>query len=174
MANTYTLISSQTLSASASSVSFNSIPATYTDLLLRCSTRSDYATVPLLGALRFNNDTGNNYSNRQIYWDNGSNALSSSNTANNFVYSIASPSSGVTANTFSNNDIYIPNYASSNYKSFSNDGVAENNATTPIYMVMLAGLWSNTSAITSITAFPGGGANFISGSTFYLYGIKNS
>jgi hypothetical protein len=52
-----------------------------------------------------------------------------------------------TANTFGNTEFYIPNYTSSNYKSFSVDGVTENNATAAF--ALYAGLWSNTAAITS-------------------------
>ena len=45
MATTYTLITSQTLASSAASVTFSSIPSTYTDLVLRVSARTDNAAV---------------------------------------------------------------------------------------------------------------------------------
>jgi hypothetical protein len=69
---------------------------------------------------------------------------------------------------------YIPNYAGSNNKSVSADNAREANQATDTYLVMDAGLWSNTSAITSIKIAPRVGPNFVQYSTAYLYGIKNS
>tara|TARA_R110000868_G_scaffold399808_1_gene673805 strand:- start:360 stop:887 length:528 start_codon:yes stop_codon:yes gene_type:complete len=175
MPNTFTKIASVSVGVlGASTIDFTSIPSTYTDLCVKLSTRCNYAGGSLLGGLRFNGDTSSIYSNRQLYWDTGGSALSASNSANNFAYALANVGATATSNTFSNNDIYIPNYAGNSNKSYSNDGVAENNATTPIYLVLLAGLWASTSAITSITIFAGGGANFVQYSTATLYGIKNS
>ena len=77
-----------------------------------------------------------------------------------------------TANTFSNFSTYIPNYAGSNNKSYSVDGVTENNATAS-YQIMYAGLWSNTAAINQITLVPDT-LNFVQYTTATLYGIKNS
>jgi hypothetical protein len=45
MANTYTLIASNTLGASAASVTFSAIPSTYTDLVVRYSAASCDAAV---------------------------------------------------------------------------------------------------------------------------------
>jgi len=79
-------------------------------------------------------------------------------------------------NTFGNSSIYIPNYTSSNYKSYSVEGAVEANGTSSSGvqgLAMTAGLWSNTAAITRIDLGAEVG-NFVSPSTFYLYGIKNS
>jgi hypothetical protein len=65
--------------------------------------------------------------------------------------------------------MYIPNYASSNYKSFSIDSVTENNGTVA-YQIMHAGVWSNTAAITSLTITAAGG-NLAQYSTATLYGV---
>ena len=78
-----------------------------------------------------------------------------------------------TASTFGNTMLYIPNYTSSNNKSSSSDGVAETNATN-VNMAMIANLWSNTAAITSIKLTPATGATLQQYSTATLYGIKNS
>ena len=77
-----------------------------------------------------------------------------------------------TNNTFANFEIYIPSYTAIQNKPSSAFGVAENNATSPIFIQVSAGLRSVTDAITSISLVPSG--NFVSGSSFYLYGIKNS
>ncbi len=53
------------------------------------------------------------------------------------------------ASTFASTEVYIPNYAGSTNKSYAVDQVQETNGTTA-YMNLLAGLWSNTAAITSI------------------------
>jgi hypothetical protein len=82
---------------------------------------------------------------------------------------------GDTASTFSNCEIYIPNYTGSSQKSISSDIVTENNATSAL-AVLTAGLWLSTSAVTAIQLRPyvQGGGNFAEHSTFTLYGINNS
>ena len=169
---TFTKIASNTVSTAVSSITFSSIPATYTDLVVKATSRSDYAATSIFGAVRFSGSSASIYSDRTVYGS-GTTALSSSNSANNFAYAIESTGSTATANTFGNSEIYIPNYTSANYKSFSHDGVAETNATA-VNLDLLAGLWASTSAITSIQIFPGGGSLFTQYSTFTLYGIKNS
>jgi hypothetical protein len=102
---------------------------------------------------------------------NGSSA-SSGNDTNMYITSSIVPSTS-TASTFSNAELYIPNYAGSNNKSSSVDGVSENNATAS-NMALTANLWSDTAAITSIKLTPAGGGNFVQYSTAYLYGISNA
>jgi hypothetical protein len=165
MATTYTLISSVTVgSGGTSSIDFTSIPATYTDLLVKLSTRASYADVYSSVFISFNGSTSN-FSTRYLQGS-GSSAISSTGT--NFIFQ--GVGSTATANTFSNAEIYIPNYTSSNNKSFSVDGVAETNAATQ-YMNLTAGLWSQTAAITSI-GFTG--LTFSQYTTAYLYGISNA
>jgi hypothetical protein len=171
MATTYKLISSSTLSGTQSSVTFSSIPSTYTDLKLVMSARSDasgnnYGT----GIKIYFNGSNSSLTYRRLYNSNGN--PGSDNGANGLAGIIAA--AGQTANTFSNGELYIPNYASSNYKSISSDAVPENNGTT-YQSQIIATLWSSTAAITSLTLVTESGTdNFVSGSTFYLYGIKNS
>ena len=83
MANTYTLISSNTLTSSAASVTFSSIPATYTDLVLRISARSDRVSTTDRLRLTFNSDTATNYSNITLV---GDGAAASSQNASNATY----------------------------------------------------------------------------------------
>ena len=70
-----------------------------------------------------------------------------------------------TSSTFSSHSVYIPNYAGSNNKSTSSDNASENNATTA-YIYLMAGLWSNSAAITSIAITEEGAAT---GSRHTLY-----
>jgi hypothetical protein len=173
MTNTYTLINSNTVgSGGAASVTFSSIPNTYTDLLLKYSMRTLYAGISNNTLIQFNSSGGTAYSLKALYGT-GSAAASfgrSSGASTDAGYANGSTS---TTNAFSNNDIYIPNYASTNYKSFSVDSVIENNATAADSM-LAGGLWSSTSAITSITISDFSSNTIIQYSTFYLYGIKNS
>lgn len=170
--NTYTLISSVTVgSGGATSISFNSIPATYTDLLIKWSARTDYSGAALrYESISFNSNTSN-YSWRTLY---GSGSTPDSLNGTTERLSAYNPAATATASTFSNNEMYIPNYAGSNNKSYSTDSVTENNATSA-YATLVAGLWSNTSAITSITLTPQyTTTGYQQYSTFYLYGVKSS
>ena len=166
MANTYQLIEAKALTTTTASITFSSIPQTYTDLLVLVSARGD-AGGQRDCYISFNGSTSN-FSNRFIEM---SNDIASSGTTARYI----GPVSGTTttANLFSNAAIYIPNYTGSTYKSFSGDFVAENNAQGTNALDLSAQLWSDTAAITSIGFAPSGGS-FIQYSTFYLYGIKNS
>ena len=177
MANpTMTLISSQTVGAGGvASVTFSSIPATYTDLVVKVSVRNNNTGM----RVQFNSDTAANYSWRRLD-ANGASAFSDSNATfgspyNTFLYFSMQSTTTDTANTFSNGEMYVPNYTGSTQKSAFFDSVAENNATTA-YMAMQAGLWTGTAAITTVTLSPDTGTSpaFSANSTFYLYGIKNS
>jgi hypothetical protein len=78
-----------------------------------------------------------------------------------------------TSNTFGNTSVYIPNYAGSNFKSISIDGVTENNATAALQFFN-AGLFKSTSAITSISLTAYNFASYVQYSTADLYGISNA
>jgi len=165
MANTYTLIEAKTLGSAVASVTFSSIPQTYTDLqfLFSCQSVSDDDTL----IVQFNGSTSG-YTVRQLLGY-GSGTGSNSPVSNGM--GVVS-SKTTTANTFTNASLYIPNYTSANYKSGSADGVSEANATIS-YAQLYANLWPNTAAITSaLVKFDA--SNLIAGSTLYLYGIKNS
>jgi hypothetical protein len=175
MATTYTLISSVTVgSGGAANIEFTSIPATYTDLVILTSLRTDRASaVRDVAKIQFNGNTGTNYSERELYAEPNNVPASASATGQTSARCGYPAASTATANSFSNDLIYIPNYGGSNNKSFSVDSVMETNATTN-GMVMIAGLWSQTAAITSIKIFPLVGPNFVQYSTAYLYGISNA
>jgi len=173
MATTYTIISSQTLASNAASVTFSAIPSTYTDLVLKVSARSDSAANQDLLDIQFNGDTATNYSRVAIYSGGDAGAGSQSNSNINRSINGYFDASTSTANTFGNQEIYIPSYVVSQSKPFSNFGVAETNSSIS-YMGVSASLWRNTAAITSILAKPENGSNFLTGSSFYLYGISNA
>jgi hypothetical protein len=156
------LIAHQELASAAASITFSSIPQTFTDLYLVFSLRGNQ-TVTRTAQLKFNTSTAG-FSTRTLL-GNGSSA--SSFTATNRFAQIAGTDS--TASTFTNDALYIPNYASAANKSFSIDHVRENNATASSQEIT-AGLWSNTAALTSVEIFPDVGS-FVTGSSATLYGI---
>jgi len=169
MPNTFTLINAVTVgSGGAANITFSSIPNTYTDLCLKISSRSAAASVNPGVVMKFNG-VGTGYSSWILYGS-GTSTSSYSDTSGE---SAAGAGNNATANTFGNGEIYIPNYAGSTNKSFSSDSVNENNATSSLLM-LIAGLWSNTAAITSIVLTDGGSNNFLQYSTAYLYGIVKS
>jgi len=174
MANTYELIEAQTLSTSASSVTFSSIPQTYTDIRIFISARGTgpYTNTNLKMQVGNGTVSTSGYSEKMVYTSNGTTAASYGQSAQAQSDLQYFPLATSTANTFSNNDIYIPNYTGSTAKSFSIDSASEYNAPAAV-LAMDAGLSSNTSAINIITFTPNAG-NFAQYSTFYLYGIKNS
>lgn len=168
MANTYILISSVTVgSGGAATIGFTSIPATYTDLLIKFSVRTD-AAVTLAGCNISLNSSTSNFTSRIVTADGST--IDSYNNQGTRVAVI--PGASQTANTFSNDEIYLSNYTGSNDKSHSADSIAENNGAT-FAATLVAGLWSDSSVISSITLTPGSG-NFVQYSTAYLYGISNA
>ena len=165
------LISSQTLGANATTVTFSSIPATYTDLVLRCSNRTASGGVETLN-IQLNGDTATNYSSTNVKGS-GTAASSSRTTSATSATMYISDWSSDTANTFSNGEIYIPSYTVAQNKPIGTFGVEENNAAAA-YATASASLWRNTAAVTSITLIYTGGNDHLAGSSFYLYGISKT
>ena len=173
MPATYTLISSNVLTSSAASVTFSAIPATYTDLVLRVSARSDGTIDPEEVHFRFNNDTTNLYSYVKLQGNGASatSALAANTTVGRGFF--ASDLSTQTSNTFGSGELYIPSYTASQSKPVGMFGVEETNATTA-NMAASAALYRSNTAISRIDLLPRNGTNFVSGSSFYLYGISNA
>lgn len=169
MPSTYTLIKGETIASTAASYSFTAIPSTYTDLVVRVSARGDTEGV-VNGRFRmeFNGDTGaTNYKSTSLTGD-GSSAASSRSTERILV-----TMSGQTATGFGSAEVYIPNYLSTVNKQMGAFGVAESN-TVNVNMAAGAGLYLSSAAITSVTVRQHSGTNFVSGSSFYLYGIRSN
>jgi len=163
--------------AGSSSVEFTSIPSTYTDLVVIGSTRSSSTDLSLLYRL---NSTTSGYTGKYL---GGTGSAAESGNLTTLTAgaggtwgragNAGNNSSSMTASTFSNWQMYIPNYAGSTNKSISFDSVVENNSTTA-YAELDALLWSNTAAITSIAFAINGSGSFVQHSTFYLYGVSNA
>ena len=147
----------------AAYVEFASIPSTYTDILIKLSTRSDNAGVYNGVQITLN---GASVTGRRLGMENS--ATYSDTTP--YPYSNAA---GSTASTFANTEIYIPNYASTTtYKSISVDSVSENNASNN-GMDFVAALYSANTAVSTVRVTPGA-SNFVQYTTASLYGISKS
>jgi hypothetical protein len=170
MPNNYVLLEKITVGAAgAASVTFANIPQTgYTDLVIKGSARSLRASDEDGMAFGIN---GNGATNWQLLSGNGSSAstgtLSSLGFGAAFIGRI--PAANVTANTFGNFELYLPNYTSSIAKSYSTDAVTETNGATA-YSSLLAAYQSNTAAVSSVILLASN-ANLAANSTFYLYGV---
>jgi hypothetical protein len=167
---TYIKIASSTVGAGgATSVTFSSIPSTYTDLKLVSSARSTSSGDFILGQL---NSITTSYSSVVLEGTgSGTGSYSYTDTGLQIGQTVGSTA---TANTFANNECYISNYASANYKSASTDTVTEDNAASGTRQKIIANLWSNTAAISSIQIVQKAGQTFAQYSTFTLYGVSNA
>lgn len=162
MPKTYEPIQSQVLTGTQATITFSSIPQTYTDLVLvaHCVSISS-ATSSSIG-VQFNSDTSTNYSRTLLYGD-GSTAASTRDTS--ATSSAILYYEGLA--TLAPNILQIMNYTNTTTnKTF----IARANFAGSTVRLGV-GLWRNTAAITSVTLVPTT-SSFATGSTFTLYGIK--
>ena len=158
--NTYESIATQTLGSAAASVTFSSIPSTYTDLVLVFNGTCTSGVVGLV--LQFNSDTATNYSYTILSGD-GSTA-SSSRSSNQTTMQVA----GMTSSSQATMIASIQNYSNATtYKT-----VLSRQATATLETRAYVGLWRATPAAISTILVSTSTSTFIAGSTFSLYGIK--
>ena len=175
MANTYFAIAKNVLTSNQSSITFTSIPATYTDLYMTISARSSDTSTLYTGLLMQVNSLTSGSTYTEVFgYTTG--ALSTRNQFGGSKMFIGFYSTDLsTSNTFGSGEVYMPNYANGLNKTFSVTSVSERNSSSAhsSYQTISAGLSSNTAAISSLT-INFSGYNILSGSRFDLYGIKNS
>jgi hypothetical protein len=165
MANSHVLIQSQTLGSAAATVTFNSIPGTYRDLFLvmqvGCSAAGNVLYV------RVNGDTASTIPSVFMGGIGSGSGSSSTDSGTNrgFMggFVLAGAPTGLTGNV----QMSIFDYASTDKQKTSLSRANDAGSTTEAVTTR----WPSTSAITSLVAFWNGGTNFITGSTFALYGV---
>jgi hypothetical protein len=166
--STYTPIATTTLSSNAATVTFSSIPSTYTDIVLQATMLQNGTATATNGYITLNS-SATGYSRTGIQ---GSGTVASSyrNTGMDKMY--FSVDSNATDWAFHTH--HFMNYANTSiYKTVLS---RQNNAATLVGAVVF--IWQNTAAINSIaiTASDNQGAGtadqFVAGTTFTLYGIS--
>lgn len=163
MPNTYVALRTETVAVATNSVTFSlSGISGYTDLVLVGS--GTIATSLQSIVMRFNGDTGGNYSFTYLI---GNGASAFSGRATNTTFALAGL---FEPPAIANFVTQIQNYSNSTtFKTIlSRRNLSSGYATADV------SLWRNTAAITSITLFPENSVNFAVGSTFSLYGIANA
>ena len=170
----YDSIATTTVGAGGtSSITFSSIPSTYTHLQIRFTARTNRANAIDPFYVRMNSDsTAANYVSHALYGS-GTSAVSNNTTGEpgTFHYLV----SGANANTsvFGSMVIDILDYTNTNkYTTTRSIGGSDNNGSG--FICFNSGLWMNTNAVTSLTILPFVGPNFVEYSTFSLYGIKGN
>ena len=159
--STYTPIATTTLSSNATTVDFTSISSSYTDIIISVQAKWTGSGSSSFG-MRFNADSGSNYSLTQLY---GTGASAASNRNTSQTQTVIGQ---ITSTNFNATLFHVMNYANSTtYKT------ALSRTNTDSITLAGVGLWRSTSAINQITLgyFDGGSGQFASGSTFTLYGI---
>ena len=156
---TYEPIATNTLGAGANTVTFSSIPQSYTDLVCVISNLKVTSDTDGVG-MYYNGSTASNYSYTYIDRGPGSSRGSNQGGTGNY-FSWASTRSATPGIVISN----IMNYSNTTtFKtSISRNGVGTTEA--------FVNLWRQTSAISSITFFCQGASNYLTGTVFTIYGI---
>jgi hypothetical protein len=165
-------IATTTLASNASSITFSSIPATYTHLQLRGNGRSTTAgSAQDELQLSFNGVSGSSYAFHFIY-GNSASVVASGGASQSYIRAGFLPRASATANVFGSAIIDIFDYASTSknktIRSFAGADLNDSNSIT----AFCSGLFMSLSAITSITLRPESGNNFPANSSYSLYGIK--
>ena len=164
-AQTYEPISTNTLGSATNSVTFSSIPSTYTDLVLVCTGKNSTGFDGI--DIRVGNgsvDTGSNYGMVALN-GNGTSASSFADFSNTSMTNM-----GITGTAKVQTSIYhFMNYANTSiFKA-----VLGRSNVIDFRVAALGGIWRSTSAINTIQLRSDNASyNFTVGSTFTLWGIK--
>ena len=163
---TYRPLATVTLGSSASSVTFSSIPATYRDLIVVANfTQTDTTTA----AIRFNSDTGSNYSYVSMTGS-GAGALSSQGSGQDLIF-IPFFTTSASSQAFSFSQV-MDYSATDKHKTVLTRDLTTRTTDSLLATVSQANRWANTAAITTLQVFMRAG-NFNAGGRFDLYGIAS-
>jgi hypothetical protein len=166
MAITYEPIATTTTTSASPAITFSGISQNYTDLVLVVSIRANSTPTSFGTGIRFNSDTGSNYSRTVLYGAGAAGVSFRDTNQTRIFYSAGSTS----ANRFNLIRLNIQNYSNTTtYKTVIGRNDDNSDVTS-----MSAALWRNTNAITSVTITPydDNSTGFATGSTFTIYGIK--
>jgi hypothetical protein len=154
-------------SGGVASITFSSIPQSYTDLFLLISGRSGRDNTNEAMRISFNGSTSSFFAMYMLGFGTGVDSGPSPR------YAGQSSATTSTANTFSSGKIYIYNYSKIKYTKYSSESATENNNASYAVIDAIAGIWADTTPVTSITLTPDFGNNFLEFSSATLYGITS-
>jgi hypothetical protein len=172
-AGSFDLLETQVLGSSQASITFSSLSSysSYQHLQIRYTARSSNSGTASDGLwLRFNSDSGSNYSWHRLE-GNGSTVTSGAGTTQTWILMGVAPRSGNTANIFTGGvcDILDPFETTKNKAIRSLHGLT---GTGNPGVFLGSGMRMNTEAVSSLSILPDAGQNLVTGSRFSLYGIK--
>jgi|688.fasta_scaffold356192_2 hypothetical protein len=162
-------------SGGSASISFTSIPSTYSHLQIRGIARTNRTAYFLdYGKLTFNSDSSSVYTTHHLQGDGASAAAyGEANAAFTNILRFAADGSPTPSDTFGTFIVDILDYKNTNKnKTIRNLGGCDTNGAGELGLY--SGVWRNTAAISTITIAPGGGTLFKQYTQFSLYGIKGS
>lgn len=133
-------------SGSAASIEFTGIPQDGKAVEIKFSGRYDTYASSQIGINLNSDTTTSNYSYQLLR---ASNTTVSGQNSSNIYYGATINEGGDGANFFSSASLIFPNYASSQQKTWSMDGI-RSNSTSAQTIHLVAYLWTGTSPITSI------------------------
>jgi hypothetical protein len=169
MPATYDLIGSFRLNEATSSVTFSSIPQTYTDLYLTVDGLCTGSNTDTSVLLAFNGDTATNYSHAYIY-GNGTSIFGGRAANVQFVYGAR-----LGFNVQSGGFFHIQNYSNTNmFKTVLSSGSSYASGAGVGGNIIIHNTWRSTAAINSIFCGVDSGLGFAAGFTLNLYGIKSA
>jgi hypothetical protein len=154
-------------SGGSSSVTFSSIPSTYTHLQVRGIARRSSGNTNTI--VRFNSDSANNYSTHYLIGNGSTASAGAESSVSRFYFDVLTAS----ANSYSTSVMDILDYANTNkYKTARTLSGIDLNGSGSVWLA--SGSWRNTAAITTVTLSLDSSANFEQYSSFALYGIKGA
>jgi hypothetical protein len=163
-------IASITATGVESTITFSSIPSTFTHLELRCYVRDTQAVAQSGGFIRFNGDSGSNY---YRHWLAGNGATATSGNGGSFSIGewFYYPGASGTAGVFGSYVMQVLDYSNAS-KNKTLKALGGYDATGSGWVTLGSGAWFNTAAITSVLF--GATTAFAAGSRFDLYGISTA
>lgn len=170
-ASSYESIATATGTGSSGTITFSSIPSTYTHLQVRILGRSDTAAVTQTAVLTLNNDTGANYAYHTLLGDGTIVSAAGTASASNIprIYSVGN---NATASVMSVGIIDIHDYASTTknktVRIWTGDDRNGSGRT-----ALSSGLWQSTTAVSRLDIITAAG-NWTTATKFALYGIKGA
>jgi hypothetical protein len=174
MATGFVYIDKVVLGSNAATITFNSIPNTYTDLMVKGVLRSNVAGAVDDLVVRANGLSTSIYNRHAIRDDGATSSADQGTTSTAITLNNAINGNGSTASIFGYVELYITNYATANANKAGYALTGQESATTTKYIGFHGFNITTDSAISSLSFAPTGANNFLTYSSLYLYGIKKS